>query len=509
MSRGKIVLMPLDERPCNHDYPRMMPKADFELVLPPKHLMGQKKTPAPTQAIAQWLLEQVDTADAMILSLDMLIYGGIVPSRLHHESQQELLRRASLVRQLRSRNPRMKLYVFGLIMRCPTYSSGDEEPDYYETCGAQIHQYGRYAHLDRLGKLSPQDRAAFAAVKSAIDPAVLEDYTTRRQTNLSVLMHCLSYAADHTVDYFIVPQDDAAVYGFTSMDQITVRQYLKTNLLHCKTAMYPSADDVGMTLLARAAAEFYDVRPRVYVHYASTKGASVIPLFEDRAVGETIKYHILAVGGIQVYSLAEADLLLAVNVGSRMLEVGDPDRVMAYDVERNLAEFINYIEYALDSGKDVAVADIAWANRADTELTGLMAQRGLLLRIQAYAGWNTSSNTIGTALCQGILHSLGGDEAGNRSFLLHRYFEDIGFMAYARGFVTENYLPSLELSYDQTDGPGGKAAELVRETVLAYMQENYGALASLVQDVSVRMPWSRMFETDIKLQLKSCKGAKK
>ena len=36
----KIVMLPLDERPCNFDFPQMMPKADYQLVLPPKEYMG-------------------------------------------------------------------------------------------------------------------------------------------------------------------------------------------------------------------------------------------------------------------------------------------------------------------------------------------------------------------------------------------------------------------------------------------------------------------------------------
>lgn len=36
----KIVMLPLDERPCNFDYPSMMPKTDYALILPPKDIIG-------------------------------------------------------------------------------------------------------------------------------------------------------------------------------------------------------------------------------------------------------------------------------------------------------------------------------------------------------------------------------------------------------------------------------------------------------------------------------------
>ena len=502
MASGKIVMLPLDERPCNFDYPGMMPKTDYTLILPPKEIMGQKKTPGDTQKIAQWLLQHVDGADAMVLALDTLVYGGIIPSRLHHLTQDELIERADLIKELRRRNPTMKLYVFGLIMRCPSYSSNDEEPDYYEECGAELHLYGRYSHLEKLGKLTEADQADFQRVKTHVKEEYLNDYLNRRKTNLAVLMHALQYAADGTVDYFIVPQDDSAVYGFTAIDQVTVREFLKSNVLHKKTAMYPSADDTGVALLAKAMADLHGVKPRIYIHYASMKGHLTVPQVEDRIVGETLKYHILSVGGIQVYSLMEADIVLAVNVGSAMLDPGDPGCVTAYDIERNLAEFVNYIEYALSMGKIVAIADIAWLNKADTELTALLREEDLLLKIHAYAGWNTSSNTTGTTLCQAVLYMLGKDEAGNRSFLLHRYYEDIGYMAFTRQHVVQNILPGMGLDYFHADGQDGQVAAIVRDTVSAYMEAHYPALAALVDTVTVRQPWSRMFETDIKLTLK-------
>ncbi len=495
-------MLPLDERPCNFDYPAMMPNSGCTLILPPAEIMGKKKAAGSVDEITEWVLENGKDADAVILSLDTLVYGGILPSRLHHTDKDELISRTDVIKKLREINPKMKLYVFGLIMRCPIYSSDDEEPDYYEKFGAEIHLYGKYTHLEKLGKLSEKDAADFERVKKIVGKDELSDFLWRRETNLAVLMHSLKYAADGTVDYFIVPQDDAAVYGYTAMDQMVVREFLKANLLHKKTAMYPSADDTGMTLLARAVAEIKGVKPKIYVHYSSSKGGLTIPQVEDRILDETVKYHILSVGGVQVYSLPEADILLAVNVGSAMLNSNSPHRTMAYDIERNLAECVNFIEYALDSGKLVSVADVAWLNRGDRELVGLMNRENLLLKIHAYAGWNTSSNTIGTALCQVVLYMIGGDNAGNISFLLHRYYEEIGYMAYARKYVTDTYLPQMGLDFRHADAEEGKVAELVKKCVCEYMSENYPSLASLVSDVRVRMPWKRMFETDIRLMLK-------
>ena len=496
----RIVMLPLDERPCNFNYPGMMPKTKCELVLPPKEIMGKKKVAGDYEKIAEWLLSNVKDADAMVLSLDTLVYGGIVPSRLHHEKADELIKRVDLIKKLRELNPQMKLYVFGLIMRCPKYSSSDEEPDYYGEFGKEIYLLGRYAHMEEEGILTEEDRIDFERAKKVVKEAELKDYLDRRKTNLSVLMHGLKYAADGTVDYFIIPQDDAAPYGYTAKDQMIVREFLKDNTLHRKTAMYPSADDTGLTLLARAMAEASGVRPKVYVHYSSSKGGMTIPRVEDRILAETVKYHILSVNGIQVYSLPEADIVLCMNVGSTNVDKGWQGCVLGYDIERNLAEFVNYIEYALDMGKIVSVADVAYVNVGDEELVRIMHDSDLALRIHAYAGWNTSSNTTGTALCQAILYMIGKDDEGNKAFLLHRYYEDIGYMAYARSYVTENYLPDLGLCYTEVDGEKGEAAKLVKAEIDGYMKKTFPKIAKEVTKIDVIMPWKRMFEIDIKVK---------
>lgn len=503
MKKFKIVMLPLDERPCNYYYPEIMPKGDIELILPPSDIMGDKKVAGKVDEIKAWLYRSVEGADALIVSLDTLIYGGIVPSRLHHDSAETLIGRADVIKDIKNKYPSIKIYAFELIMRCPSYTSDAEEPDYYGICGKDIHLYGRYTHKLKLGILSEEEKVDFERIKKEVNPEYINDFIKRRETNLAVLQNNLNLIKDGVVDYFIVPQDDAAVYGFTSLDQTVVREFLKSNTLHLKTAMYPSADDTGLTLLARAVNELSGVKPKIYVRYPSVKGEYTIPLVEDRIIGETVKYHILSVGGIQVYSILEADIVMAVNVGSSMVEFKNASNAWAsYDVERNLAEFTNYISYALSLDKTVCVCDVALLNRADEEFIKLLNSENLLLKIHAYAGWNTSSNTIGTALCEACLVRLTGDTKANTKFLLHRYYEDLAYMYYARTFVTENILPKMNLNYELVDGKNGVVASEVKKAIILYMNKNFGGLADMVDNIEVSQPWNRMFETFVKLTLK-------
>ena len=499
----KILLIPLDERPCNYRFPMIMPKADYELILPPMELMGLKKRPADPEKLSAWLKEHAGEADALILSMDTIIYGGLIPSRLHHTTKEELCARADVLRQLKKADKKLRIYAFQTIMRCPFYSLSAEEPDYYADCGAEIHLYGRYTHKGKLNILSDEEKKDFERVRAKIPAEALKDYTDRRAVNLEVLLHTLKMVEDGTIDSFIIPQDDSAPYGFTSLDQHVVRTYLKEHGLQVKVPVYPAADDTGMTMLARAVNEMTGIRPKVYVYYASARGPFVTPSFEDRTIDATVKSQILAAGCRRVYSMSECDIMLAVNIGSEMLYMATEEQLaVPYGVERSLPEYIDQLRYGLESGKIVAVADVAYPTCNDLELAKLLRDEGLLLKIHAYAGWNTSSNTIGTVLCESCLYLVGKDDRGNRDFLLHRYYDDVGYCSHARTWTDINPVPENGCTVFELDGERGKCVAAAREELLRYMKETFPELAEKVEDVDVSSPWNRTFEMDFVLKTK-------
>ena len=80
----RILLLPLDERPCNFLYPALMVEkcTDVQLLLPPKELMGSKKRPAPFLLLAQWLEKNFSCCDYAVISIDMLLSHeeGVLPT---------------------------------------------------------------------------------------------------------------------------------------------------------------------------------------------------------------------------------------------------------------------------------------------------------------------------------------------------------------------------------------------------------------------------------------------
>lgn len=500
-----IIYIPLDERPCNFKFmPMIASGTDYNILVPPLGLLGQKKTPADVEKLWNWVFQHADSADGAILSIDMLVYGGIIPSRLHSLSVDECKTVLENVRKFRSLNASMKIYAFNLIMRCPSYSSSDEEPDYYEDYGKEIFRSGYINHKSELGICTKEEEQEYKEIMLKLPSEILQDYTDRRKINHEINKLTIDLLKAGTIDFLVIPQDDSSPFGFTAIDQTYLRRYICENNVSLKVYMYPGADEVGMTLFSRMVYEDKALRPNIYVRFSSICSPYVIPLYEDRMLYESIKYHVLSAGGLICESLSDADIVLMVNCPSeQMLEANNQhNKGVQYDVSRNLVEFVEYIDYVINTKHmTCAVADVAFANGGDLELVNNLKQKGLLFKLSSYAGWNTSSNTLGTAITQAFIHYIYGSTDFHLNFLGLRYVEDVAYCSQVRKQITESFLPDMQLDYFKTDGPKGKVSEIVKNELQKYCEGHFDDSHYKIVIQDVYMPWSRMFETGLDLEV--------
>lgn len=501
----RIMLIPLDERPCNYDFTSLMVKdTDIEIIKPSKEILGKKKIVGDVDAIFNWALENIADCDGAIISIDTLVYSSILASRLHNEDVETLVARAERVALLKKANPKIKLFAYTLIMRNPEYSSSDEEPDYYGEFGREIHRYGVINHKLELNIASQDEINELNDINSRLPKDYLADYLNRRLKNIEVNKRAIELTRDHIIDFLIIPQDDSSPYGLTAKDQQLVREHIKNTRQQLNAYMYPDADAVSNTLLARLINQMHQKRPMVYLKYASALGDTITPLFEDRIVNETIKYQILAAGGLLASSVSEADIILMINTPSGNHQchqlicdkVVPLPKMIEYDANRNLIEQIEFAEYAINQlKKNVVFADIAYANGGDPALFELLRNKGLMFRLAGYAGWNTSSNTLGTCIPQGMIHNIYGDRQAHLDFLGLRYVEDVAYMSFVIKDVTANVVKSMDCDYFKLDGQRGEVSKIILKK-LRQLAEDYlydGKYKITVLDCY--QPWNRMFET--------------
>ncbi|MBR6571103.1 MAG: DUF4127 family protein [Clostridia bacterium] len=499
----KIVYLPLDERPCNALFvSKLFDGEQLKIVYPPK--MGFKKTPTEWTDIKQFLEQECADADGLILSMDMLLYGGLIPSRLHTLTVEQAEERMALIGQLKKTNEQLLIYAFQCIMRCPRYSSSDEEPDYYEDCGAEIHMIGNIRHRASLGLCGEEE---LKLLYEKVPQKDLDDYLNRRAFNLQFNLKALEMLAEGIIDFLIIPQDDSAPYGFTALDQHVVRKRIVELRLGARVLVYPGADELGLTLASRMALHFANARPKVYVKYAASTAPSVIPLYEDRPLGESIKYQLTAAGCRIATSVSEADIVMPVSCpGSQMREAAaQPVTEPNYAVERTLVEFVVFMQDCLNDGKIVTLCDNAYANGGDLELLAMLDQSDMLDKLHGYAGWNTSANTLGTTIAEGVHALLEGVTDRHRDFMAHRYVEDMGYCGRVRGKVVDERLPEHGLDYFNAREQRGLVSGIVKEELESFIHEYMPSIADRIEIADVWMPWARMFEVGLDVKWKMTK----
>ncbi|MCM1266152.1 MAG: DUF4127 family protein, partial [Candidatus Gastranaerophilales bacterium] len=78
----KICFVPIDNRPVCYNLAKEIAKIDkdLELYIPPRNMLGGLTHNAKITELYSWL-NKIPEVDAIILSLDTLAYGGLIPSR--------------------------------------------------------------------------------------------------------------------------------------------------------------------------------------------------------------------------------------------------------------------------------------------------------------------------------------------------------------------------------------------------------------------------------------------
>lgn len=546
----KILLLPLDERPCNAAFPgRLFPADKVQILLPRK--LGHKKKPADFSVLSDFLFEKAKDADALLLSLDMLLYGGLIPSRLHHLKTETLFSRLHLIQELKEKYPALPIYAFATVMRCPAYSSDDEEPDYYERFGSAIHARGALMHralaglttsseaegpvpspagllpaASGEGEISAPFSSAEPVSASSLDDGdsqdpepclssdfetCLADYLARRARNKQLSLQALELVKEGILESIVFPQDDSMRFGFPAMDQEEIRRRILTLGLTERAMMYPGSDEIALTLLCHLLLNHHGLLPKVYVKYLTDGARSLIPLYEGLPLSATTSYQLHAAGCVTADTCAEADLVLLETAASGSMEEAwsQPSRSPSYFAERNFPEMLSFIQRMRSAGKVVTVADNAYANGGDLDLIRILDADHLLMDLQGYASWNTNANTMGCAIAMGVCAFLYGEqglfpdpaaEAQRRNFLISRYIEDACYQADVRQYVTEKIRP-LGFDYFFTGEEEGEVRDLILAELQIRIKTELSSLADRIQIRRLTLPWKRMFEIDLEALL--------
>lgn len=543
----KVLYVPLDNRPINYrDVLSLAEIAGVELLTPPAEILGQDCSPGDTGALMRWLKDNSHRGDAWVLSWDMLLYGGLAPSRFHNKDVTAIVEQIeelqSILKEARAQG--IPVYVLATAMRSAASSASPKQPGYFAQYGDQIFYLSQLSDLADLGQISPEQEDRLEKIRESIPPVVLANYLNRRDINLMALEEAVYLTEEGFITYLVVGRDDTTPHSFTQLEMRWLTALMEWEKAGERVDSYPGADELGGLLLARAVNHLEQRKPKIYVDWDTPWAPYTIASFEDISLGDNVELHIKSGGGEPVKTPRRADLVLVMNTMDTR-DRGTPEtELQLEDNFEGVAPLLHHRELACrvaewqHEGKPVAVADVAYANSSDQALMAALEEAGVLPGLVAYAGCNTAGNSLGLALAQGLLWNAAGDAvadtvaavaeynpeditenavdpAGNdndtpsetkqakaqRQCLLTRLGKDWGYQTIIRPALVSKQPESVGIG----TALGTNTVRNLERKIKAGLDEFFRTKISpffkqKMKIISVTLPWKRLFEIDLQLE---------
>ncbi|MGE5706897.1 MAG: DUF4127 family protein [Bacteroidota bacterium] len=467
--RGPLGLIPLDNRPCTQRFPRRIAEiAGLTLETPPFETLGDLLHPARIPEIRAWL--RTKPWQALFVSLETLAFGGLIPSRQSEDPLELALERLSLLRELKRERPDLTIYAFGTTMRLSRHAALEEEKPYWAEYGEAFSRLS--FHLDRFRQLrQPSDREAYRAALAEIPRSVRSDYLKTRHRNFLLLREMIEWAREGVFEALHLTQDDTASFGLNVAEQRALKRAAQDLPFG---RFYPGADEVATTLLARFLNK--EQSPTFCPVYSHPGGEASPGMYDGCSIQEAIERHLWAANATLAPE-EEADFLLFANVPAQ--KQGDLCLGILDGIEpRDLDPFVRRLRSSIKAGKRCILADLAYANGADSSLMEKL-ERADFDSLVTFSAWNTAGNSLGTALAAASATLHQPNEAARTRFLLERLAEDYLYMTILRAPLrSEGDLDEAKLESSLNRAWG----------------ERFGP-----ECFRASYPWERFFEADIQL----------
>lgn len=487
----RVALVPLDERPVNTGLVRDVAAiAGCALDLPPAELLPRYRAAGDVEGIAAWLRALSPELDGAVVSIDTLVHGGLIPSRTSTEPISTVIRRLDVLREIHEANPRMRIAAVSLVMRASDSYSAVEEPEYWAEVGREVHALGGAVHRAWSG--------ADGDAQPAVPGGIRRDYSSRRLRNHLVDLAALDMAWQGVVDPLVITADDTAAWSAGSAEQHLI-DYWQQLRGEQPVQVYPGADETGAVLVARLLAQAAGDAPRVFVVPSEEEGMGRIPSYENVPLRESLARQLAAVGAVAVADVSEADFVLVIHTPdpARADHFGGDPAPDPVAISHTGAA----VRTAIASGHPVVLADLRYGNGGDAHLIDDLAAHGILAGLDAYAGWNTAGNALGSALALGVAAVVGRrsgtlDDGARIRALKRRLLDDAVYQARVRREVSSELFDDR---IEPVDAERVTRSEAVLTDILRDRLAGLGLQGSQ-RIASVTLPWLRSFEIDVRFE---------
>ncbi|MFH0802138.1 MAG: DUF4127 family protein [bacterium] len=520
----KILFIPLDDRPCCLNFPRELAHiVGWELLMPPREALGCFLTPGSPPELGFWIKNNFSEDATLVVSLDMLAYGGLVASRLPLIQIEDALENLGVLPSFRSQGAKTSIYAFQSLMRAaPTATTPGED--------GLARKIEKYSFLKEAvnREHSPEKMAELRDITRRIPEGDLQDYLMTRERNHLLNTRMIYWVKDGFLDYLVIGLDDVPSGGLSIAERRILEALVDFQRLGSRVVFHPGTDEMGLLLLARAISSARKVTTAIFPIYSRPETSTLIPRYEDESLERILEKQIEAAGAKMAGSMKEADILLFVHTpdGAQEEAVFQP---LEEKADGALESFISAIVSAILEGREVALADTAYANGADRLLVIRLRRTVPIHLLASFAAWNTAANTLGTAIAQSILRFIGKDslktedlsldearrmEEAHLSFLFSRFLDDWAYQSIIREKIKKAVvsagLSPLFLG-EGADWVAGMVRDCLRESGKQFFEEHFQgqtvrmnlggkehqAVIGPLTSIEASLPWNRLFEVDI------------
>lgn len=437
-----IAFVPIDNRPVCYTLPAQICAADtgINLFMPEREWLGDLKKIADVDKIFQWL-KDLPSADAVILPLDTVAYGGLISSRRSTDTFDKIYNRIERLRGILSEK-NAKIYAFSSIMRISNNNINEEEKEYWNKWGKKIFNYSFC--MDKFGTVC----------KNEVPSDILDDYLATRRRNFEINKTYLQWG--NFFDTLVFSKDDCAEYGFNVQEARELEKlggFVKTG-----------ADEIPLTLLARSIKGKLKVSPI----FLEPKYKNLISNYEDVSIENSVRGQ-LELAGCEVCEPQDADILLYVN-----------------NFKERQGEIVMKVPAAPYDGlwqkpdKPYMIADVRYANGSDNAFVEKLFEKDFDDNFYGYSAWNTSANSLGSLICAAKVKYFAKNynDAAFKKLQTVRFLDDWAYQANVRQQLS---LPD---------------ENLIKQKMKPFENRAFEKLGT-EYDVDYKFPWNRLFEVEI------------
>lgn len=466
----KVALIPIDNRPVCYNLPKEIANidTDLELFLPDRRFLGGLTSMANIEGILHWL-DKLDNVDAIIISLDTVTYGGLIPSRRSKDLLENVkLRQEVFKEKLKKHNT--KIYAFSSIMRISNNNINEEEKEYWNKYGTQIFEYSYNFHKEGTDE-------------SEIPPEILNDYLATRRRNFEINKMYLQWLEEGILDTLVFSKDDCAEFGLNVLEAQILESTINSKKL--KGFVKTGADEIPLTLLARAVSDYrgkYKAAPKISTKFLAPEYKYLISNYEDISIERSVLSQ-LELAGCEKTEDETSDMVLLVN-----------------NFEEKQGEIIMKVKTQPFSGqfnlpkKPYMIADVRFANGSDNIFVEKLFKKPIDFdTFYGYSAWNTSANTLGSLICAGVIRffATNYNEEAFKKLQLIRFLDDWAYQANIRQALRGKQQPANSKRKE----PRPDFRKLTK--LIQPFEKRLQRILNIKPGIKYKFPWKRFFEIEI------------